>query len=237
MCNRLVLACAMLLLLCSVAACLGADPSNPPQGITVTGTAEVQGKPDTAYVTLGVQTEDRVAAKAAQDNASKNTLVINAIVKTGVGKLDIQTVGYSVAPKVDYKANPPTTVGYTVSNEVRVKVRDLDKVGAVIDAALASGANYSQNLVFAIDDDTQLRQEALAKAARNAEAKAKAIAEALGVKLGVPMNVIEGGAQGPVMPLMRAMAVEAAPASTPIMPGENRISASVTVLFAVQYGR
>ena len=125
------------------------------------------------------------------------------------------------------------TVGYTVSNEVRIKVRDLAKVGAVIDAALAAGANYSQNLVFAIEDDTPLRKEALAKAASNAEAEAKSIAQALGVKLGYPVSVNEGGAQAPPMPMMRMAAMDAAAPSTPIMPGENRVSASVTVLYSI----
>lgn len=237
MCSRFGVAIVVLLLVCSSLA-YGAEDTNQPRGITVTGYAEAQGKPDIAYITLGVQTEDRDAAKAAQDNATRNTAVIAAIEKTGVAKPDIQTVNYSVSPKIDYKANPPATVGYTVSNEVRVKVRDLTKVGAVIDAALSAGANYSQNLVFAIENDTPLRQEALAKAARNAEAKAKTIAEALGVKLGAPLNIVETGPQPPVMPLLRGMAAtEAVPAPTPILPGENRVSAGVTVVYMIIYPR
>lgn len=233
MCFRRVIICVVLAVICAGAA-VAADQSNPINGITVIGYGEAQGKPDIARISLGVQTDDRVAATAAHENAVKNTAVINGIVKTGVAASDIQTVNYSISPKVDYKVSPTTTVGYTVSNEVRVKVRDLAKVGAVIDAALSAGANYSQNLTFSIENDTPLRQEALAKAARNAEAKAKTIADALGVKLGVPVSVVETGGQTPTLPLYRTMST-ADGVQTPIMPGENRVTAGVTVVYSVQY--
>ena len=234
---RLAIICAALVIIC-LGSAFAAEQSNPPTGITVTGYGEAQGKPDIAFITLGVRTEDRDAEKAARDNAAKNTAVINGVVKTGVAASDIQTINYSVSPKVDYKADPPVTVGYTVSNEVRVKVKDLAKVGAVIDAALSAGANYSQNLTFSIEDDTPLRQEALAKAARNAEAKAKTIADALGIKLVAPISVIETGTPAPPMPLYRTMGVaEAAPAPTPIMAGENRVTAAITVQYSVSYAR
>lgn len=238
--KRFVLASLALALSSCCLASFAQDQAPPPVPaprpmLTVTGDGEVQGKPDIAYVTVGVQTEDKDAAKAAALNATANAAVIAAILKTGVAKADMQTVNYSVSPIAEYKNNVAKTVGYRVSNDVRVKVRDLAKVGAVVDAALAAGANAFQGVSFAIDNDSPLRKEALAKAAKDAEQKADVLADALGFHLSNwPLSVTEGGSMPPPMPIMLGAArAEMAPAPTTILPGEMRVTARVTVVYGI----
>lgn len=210
----------------------------PPRGITVTGNGEVQGKPDIAFVTLGVQTENKEAAKAASTNATTTTAVINAIVRAGITKNDIQTVNYSLSSFSDYVPSkemnvPPTQrTGFRATNEVQVKVRDLAKAGAVVDAAISAGANAARNISFAIEDDSALQKEALAKAVQDAESKAKAIAAASDVKLLSPISIIENGSTPSPRPMMMASMRSDMGTPTPIMPGELKISVGVTVVYA-----
>jgi len=218
-----------LTLMFAAAAAVNAETVTP--GITVTGSADAAGKPDVAYVTLGVTTEDKVAATAARDNASQTAAVIEAIVKSGVTKDNIQTSQYSVSPIVNYESNPPVTTGYRVSNQVRATVRDLDRVGGLIDAAMTAGANVVRGVTFDIENPNALRQQALVAAMKSANADAVLIAQTLGVKLGRPTSASMVGPVGPRpydMPMMKMDAV-----STPIVPGNVTVSASITVVYSI----
>lgn len=224
---------AVLFLVVCVA--LGVAPSaaaqSQPSGITVTGSAELKGAPDVAYVNLGVVTEDVEAAAAAQANAAKTNAVIDAIIKAGIPKADIETVNYSVSPIVNYQVDPAVTTGYRVSNQVRVRTRNLAGVGSLIDTAIVAGANGVQGVTFDIEDKSAIRRRAMVEAMREAQADARLIAETLGVKLGKVTSV---SVSGPVIPRpyeMSMMKSEAAP--TPIIPGQVEVSASVTVVFAI----
>lgn len=255
--NRVLLAC--LVLICLGSSCVAQMPMPgpqpgpvPPISITVTGNGEVQGKPDIAFVTLGVQTEDKEASKAAATNAATSTAVINAIVKTGVAKIDIQTVNYSLSHFKEYVqgsesrpgaatdpfSKPTYRTGYRANNDVRVKVRDLAKVGAVVDAAISAGANNAQNISFSIEDDSALKKEALTKAVQDAASKAQAImdSEAISKLWGKgnwrPISVTENTAGPGPRPMMMAAMKSDMGAPTPIMTGEMQISAGVTVVYA-----
>ncbi len=200
-------------------------------GITVTGSAEVKAKPDVAYVTFGVQTEAATAAAAAQENARLTNAVIDAIVRSGIARAEIETAQYSVSPIIDYQKSPPTTTGYRVSNQIRVRVKDLTKVGPLIDTAIAAGANNVQGVTFDILDPSAIRREALVQAMQQAQADARLIADTLNVKLGKVISVTESG---PVIPRpveLGVMRAEAAP--TPIIPGQVTVSASVTVVYSI----
>ena len=212
-----------------VAAC--AAVADTQSGITVTGSAEISVQPDIAFVTLGVSTQDVNAAAAAQSNAGKTSAVIAAVMKLGIAKADIETVGYSVSPIIDYQRNPPVTTGYSVTNQVRVRATDLTKTGAIIDTALAAGANNVQGVSFTLADDSQPRQKALAEAVRKAEAKARTIAETLHVALGKVVSASESSGFTP-RPVEYSMAKSEA-ATTPIIPGEVQVSANVTLVFAI----
>jgi uncharacterized protein YggE len=204
---------------------------NQTSGITVTGNAEMTVQPDIAIVTLGVTTEASEAEKAVQENARIANAVVDAIVKAGIAKRDIETSQYSVAPIMDYQKVPPVTTGYKVTNTVRLKVRNLTKVGSLIDTAIGAGANNVQGVGFDIEDPSFFRKEALVKALKKAEADAKLIADTLGVKLGKVVSVSE---TGPVIIRPTEYGVARAEATTtPIIPGQVRVTALVTVVYSI----
>ena len=224
------LTCALLAgLLLLLAGPLLAEGQTP--GITVSGMATAKGKPDIAFVTLGVTTDDKDAGKAAQANARAITAVINAILNSGVQKADVETVQYSVSPIMNYQQSPATTTGYRVSNVVRVKLKDLTKIGSVIDRAVDSGSNGVQGVRFDLEDSTKLRHKALLDAVKKAEADAELMAKTLGVKLG---KVVSASETGPVVPSpLELGAVRAEAVMTPIIPGEIEVTAGVTVVYSI----
>lgn len=205
-----------------------------PKGITVTGTAEVSGNPDIAYVTFGVVTEDANAAQAAQENAAKSNAVINAIIKSGIPKSDIQTIQYTIYPQTRYPgpnetSKTPVTI-YQVSNLIKVKMHDLSKIGTLIDAAVSAGANNIQNVTFTVENQDPLRRQALAQAVKNAKTKAVVIADALGVKLG---KVISASESTGFTPRPFEMGFKSAEAATPIIPGQVEVNANVTLVYGI----
>lgn len=206
--------------------------SQPTNGITVVGSAEIKSKPDTVYVTLGVTTQDAVAAKAAQANANIANAIINAVGQLGIAKSDMQTTDYSVSPVMDYKKNPAAVVGYSVSNNVKVKVKDVTKVGPIIDAATKAGANDVEGVDFATEDNAKIKDKALREAAKDAQAKAEALADTLGVKLGKAISIEEISSPSP-RPLQYAANAKMMDAATPIISGEVSSTANVRVVFSI----
>jgi uncharacterized protein len=204
-----------------------------PKGISVSGNAEVSGTPDIARLSIGVVTEDKNAAKAATDNARQAQKIIDALLGAGIAKKDIQTSQYSVQPTYDYKEQPARLTGYQVSNNVRANIRDLKKVGDVIDRAIAGGANNIQGISFEMENDNALRNQALKQAAAMASEKAGIIAEALGVKLGPLMSASESVGR-PIYPMMLARAEPMAAPETPVLPGQVTVTATVNLIYGIQ---
>jgi len=214
------------------------EEATEPPGLTVSGTAELQVEPDEAVVEVGVEAE-RPTADAAQAEASR----IAAEIFRGLGELDIdatavQTSQLMLNPVYDYRRGAdegaPRVIAYRASNVVSVRLRDLAKIGPVIDAATRAGANRVQGVQFRLRNDLEPRQKALRQATEEARAKAEAIAGALGVRLGPVLAVEEGGVSlQPVqlgqMQMMRAEAK--ASFDTPISTGQITISATVRVRY------
>ena len=192
--------------------------------------------PDTADVTIGVVTEARDAARAHADNAAATSRVQDALKSLGIAERDIQTARYDFSPVYDVKDNGRSvTTGYTVTNAVIVKVRNLANVGKVIDTALANGANRVDSLEFSASDPSAAKNAALADAARDARSKADAVARALGVRVVRVLNVnadAQSYAPRNFMPMM--MAKEAYDAGTPISAGELSFEASVNITYVVE---
>jgi uncharacterized protein len=200
-------------------------------GITVSGTSTVKAKPDIAFVTLGVATDDKDAGKAAQANARTSTAVIDAILSSGVQRSDVETVQYSVSPVMNYQTSPATVTGYRVSNVVRVRLKDLTKIGSVIDTAVDAGSNGVEGVRFDLADSTKVRHQALLEAMRKAQEDAALMAQTLQVKLG---KVVSASETGPIVPSPLDMgAVRAGAAASPIIPGEIEVTASVTVVYSI----
>ena len=230
------LVCAALLALTLVIPTGTASAEEALPTLTMNGVGSAQIAPDMAEITLGVITEAKDAAKAHGDNAAQAARVQAAVKALGVAERDIQTTRYDFSPIYDVKDNGRSvTTGYTVTNAIVVKVRNLANVGKVIDAALANGANRVDSLEFSASDPSAAKDAALADAARDARSKADAVARALGVRIVRILNVY-ADAQSPAprnfMPMM--MAKEAYDAATPISAGELSFEASVNISYVIE---
>lgn len=203
------------------------------KGISVSGQGEISATPDMARLSLGVTTQDKDAGKAGSENARLSGKIMDAITAAGIAKKDIQTSQYSVQAVFDYKQSPPKLTGYQASNVVTAKIRDLKKVGEIIDQSIAAGANNVQGVTFELENDSPVRDEALKAAAKEASNKAHIIADALGVKLGGLRAASENVAR-PIYPMAYARMEAAAPApETPISPGQLTVTATVNLIYEI----
>jgi uncharacterized protein len=208
-------------------------PPPLPRTIRVMGEAQVSVRPDVAVVQAGVEATGIDLRKVSADAAAHMGSVLAALQKAGVPEKDVQTTRHDIAVERPWNEGKPGPItGYTVSDEVRITVRDVAKLGTVLDRVVAAGSNVLRGLSFQKDDPTPERARALALAVANARAKAEAIARAAGVQLGEVVAVGEGG-QGPIVPLFRgAMAMKAEGA--PVSPGEVEIAGAAEVTFAIR---
>ena len=222
-----------------------AAPARPFDGIVVQGVGEVRARPNIARLTLGVQTQDKDAQRAAQANATRTTALIAALRGAGVAEADIQTAGFSISPQYDYRPRPvdgapepaqpqqPILTGYQVNNEVRVVVRQLANASRVLDAAIRAGANTAGGVAFDLDDRSASRDEALRRAVADATRKSSVLARAAGIQRINLASIVEGSADSP-RPFADFARAEVATtqASTPVAPGEIVVSATVTAYYS-----
>jgi uncharacterized protein len=196
--------------------------------IVVAGQGSVSAVPDRAQVSFGLTTDARTASAALRANAAEMTKVIAALKAQGVAAADIRTELVSLTTR--YSQNGDVVVGYQAVNSVSVTLRNLDKVGPVIDAAVDAGANQvsGPNLVRAAA--AGLYRSALRVAIANAKAKARTIAGASGLRIRRITDVSETSA-APVPTPLTAKAT--GDTSTPVEPGTTQIEAVVTVTFSV----
>jgi uncharacterized protein YggE len=155
--------------------------------------------------------------------------VISAVKGAGIPASDIQTQQVSVYPR--YANDGQAITGYSAVNTVNVKVRDLAKAGAVVDAAVEAGANQVYGPTLTISEQSGLYSQALEKAFADARSKAQTIAAAAGVSVGEVVNIVEGGGIVPPVPVAEAAA--GGDQAVPIEPGLQEIQASLTVTFAI----
>ncbi len=193
-------------------------------GITVSGDGTVNVVPDRAEFTFGVHTESATAAAALGANGALMTKVLVAIQGAGVGKGDIQTSQVSLSPQTS--ADGRRVTGYAADDTVTVTVKDLGTAGAVVDAAVAAGANEVSGPNLSSSDQKTVYLQALKLAMADAKAKAQAIADGGKVSLGKVTTVVEGGGATPLPGADTAKA-------TPISPGTTQIEATVTVTYAI----
>ena len=197
------------------------------EGITVNGTGSIRAVPDRADFSFGVQSTGRTASAALDANSAEMRRVIAALREAGVAAADIQTQHVALSPRLS--DNGEAIIGYIAQNTVSAHLRDLDRAGAVIDGAVAAGANQVYGPSLTRSNAAELYRNALRASVADARTKAQAIAAAAGVALGAVVGVTETG--GAPMPL--AEKGTAATDAAPIEPGTQEIQASVTVTFAV----
>lgn len=202
--------------------------------LSVSAQAEARRVPDVATISAGVVTQAADANAAMQANATQMAKVMAAVKAAGIAERDVQTAGISVSPTYRYAENqPPSITGYQASNTVNAKVRDIGKLGKVLDALVANGANQVNGPNFEIDKPDEAYDEARIAALRKAEARAQTYAKAMGLRVRRVVSISEGGGFRPPVPMMRAMAADAvmAKAETAVSPGESTLSASLDVVF------
>jgi len=206
-----------------------------PSGITVTGDGIVQVKPDLARVTLGVEVTSASAAGAQQDAASKMDAVMAQLKSQGIQDKDIQTVRFDLQPNYDYSTQPPALRGYRATNLVLVTVREISKVGGLLDAVVASGATRLQGISFSVSDPAAASAQGREEAMKNARAKADQLAQLAGVSLGAPISIEETTSQPPAPVEARAAAPSLAGApQTPISSGTQEIHTTVRVIYSIK---
>lgn len=223
------------------AAAQAAAPAGPARSLTVTGEGEAAAPPDLSVVTLAIETEGATAAEAAARNAERADAVRRALEAMNAARLEVTTGGYSLEPIYmhhppgpDGVEKAPTIRGYRAHNELRAEVRELAKVGEVLDAAIGAGANRVQGVVFLLEAREAALREALTRAGREARAQAEAAAAALGVRLGRVLSAQAGGGPPPPMPVPMMRQMEMASVATPIEPGEVTVRSSLTVTFEIE---
>lgn len=226
--NGIILLTTALILSLNIAALAGAAEPMPRQ-LEVVGSGVVYATPDIAVLSFAVESSQRGAANAVTENAKKADTLLQAL-KNLMGEQDkIQTSGYSVSPVYD-RDNRLRPSGYRVSNQVVLETRQIDKVGAFIDAAASAEAGRMDSLQFRTTQEAEYLRQAAAQAVNQARQTAGVLAKAAGVTI-KGIRQIRFLPQG--QPVVRFMAASAMP-QTPIEPGELTLTAEVTMVFAIE---
>ena len=200
--------------------------------LSVSASAEATRVPDVASLSTGVVTQAADANAALKANSAQMNKVVAAIRAAGIAERDIQTSGINLSPQYRYTENEaPKIVGYQASNTVSLKVRDITKLGRVLDSLAAQGANQINGPSFEIDQPEPVYDEARLAALKKAQARAETYAKALGLRVRRIASISEsnGGGFRP-MPMM-AMARGKAEMDTAVAPGETTLSVSLDVVF------
>jgi uncharacterized protein YggE len=204
--------------------------------IHVSATASANVVPDRASVTAGVESRASTAQAAMAENSTKMRAVYDALGQIGVNRRDVTTSYLNLSPRFEYdrKSGEQKAAGYQASNQITVTTSDLDNIGAMIDALLVAGLNNIQNINFTVKDRDAAMEKARTEAIRKARLKAESMTEAAGVSLGKLLVITEGNQPGSFAPVAGdvMMRSEAAMAP-PISPGQQELSATVTLSYAI----
>jgi hypothetical protein len=203
-----------------------------PPAISVTGEASVSVPPDLAEVEAGVTSDAKTAREASETNNAAMGKLLLALKAAGIDAKDIQTSRLSLQPQNAPNRNGPAAiVGYRASNRVTVRLHDTAKVAGTIDMLVGAGANDIGGINFMVSQASKLLDDARSQAVADARRKAEIYAKAAGVTLGAPLSISEGGASGP---MFRAKMAASPMAATPVAQGEETLSITVAVTWAIK---
>jgi len=210
--------------------------------ITVSGTGEVYTKPDLAFTTFSVVTEKKEVAEAMEENTQKMNAIINSIKEQGIEEKDLKTTSFNIYPIYEwnertqfYPDGQRVLVGYEIKQSLEVKIRDMGKIGIIIQKATDAGANQVGNLQFTIDDEDEVKKQAREQAIKEAKDKAKELASQLGIKLVRIVNFNENG----TIPYYSAPKAEMAAMDSnseevlQVETGENKIEVNVSITYEI----
>lgn len=214
-------------------------PGTPTPGVVaVTGEGIARLAPDMAIVTLTVLRQDKTADAALDANNAAMTEVLAAMQTEGIENSDLQTSNFSIDPQLVYPRqdgntpSEPQIVGYRVSNTLTVRIKDLSKLGTILDKAVSLGVNQGGQIRFSNTDPSAAISEARKQAVLDALEKAKTLTAAAGVELGRITKIDEQRRAPRPVPMMRAEAAMAsAPGAVPVASGENQYTVTVDVTF------
>ena len=214
----------------SIAEAALGDPA--PRQITVTGTGQIAAEPDMATITLGLTNEADEAGDAMAATSQAVATILERLAGMGIAARDVQTQQFSIHPIWSNRGSSSDgrseITGFQASNMVLVRIRDLDKLGDILDAVIADGANNFNGLQFSVQDPEPLIDKARQAAVADAMARAELLTSAAGVSLGSVLSIAEHA--GRVQPMAMASMRES---SAPIAAGEVTLNASVTMVFLI----
>ncbi|SMC60454.1 SIMPL domain-containing protein [Rhizobium sp. RU36D] len=207
--------------------------------IIVSGEGEASLAPDMAIMTMAVVKQAETAEQALADNNGAMASVLADLKATGIEDRDLQTTGFSISPQYRQEPDgnggykPPVIIGYQVSNSLTLRIRDLAKLGEVIDRSVKLGINQGGEINFTNNDPEAAVTEARKAAMQEAMAKAKTLTEAAGVSLGRVIEISENFARPMPQPMFRAAAAKEVSDAVPMASGENTYTVTVNVTFGI----
>jgi hypothetical protein len=223
--------------------------------ISVSGEGKIYAKPDVALVSLGVTTQSETVADATKTGTEKMNAVIGAVKGLGVDEKDIQTTDYNLSPVYSqpkilispvsseiYRSSTiadstPEIVGYKLTQNVQVKIRDFTKIGDILSKATEMGSNQIGDLQFTIDNPEQFRDQARALAIAQAKTKAESLANESGIKLGKIINVYESNYYSPSMSSVKGLGEDISGyggAAPTIQPGQQEVYITISLVYQVR---
>ena len=207
---------------------IGADAAYK-NTISVTGEGKILTKPDITIVNLSVVTEGKDISVVEEENSEKMNEVIDFLKDFGVAEKDIKTTSYRLYPRYNYEnRRVPQIVGYEITQTLEVKIRDMEKIGEILEQSISAGINQVSSLQFSVDNDEELREQARALAIKDAKEKAKKLGSQLGIKLIKISGFNEGGLD---YPIYREYGIGGAAEAPKIQLGESEIVVSVTLIY------
>lgn len=242
--RRTLLAAVVGAVALAAAACTGGGDtsvtiSTPPQtGVSVTGTGKVSVTPDIGQISLGVEVTLKTVAQARSSAAETLTAIIDTLKANGVADEDIRTQFFNIRPQFNFQRDDaPEIIGFTVTNTLDIKVREIDDLSKVLDDAIEAGGNFVRvnNVSFGVDEPEQYLDEARRLAVEDARARAKQLVELAGAELGDVRSISEGFGGGVPAPAFLARADSAGGGqASPLSPGQQEITLTVNVTFDIK---
>lgn len=238
--TKFIFMIALMVLATGLSACgplsVSVQPQPPVRNVTVTGTGKVTLTPDIAYINIGVHTENASAKDAVAQNNTQAQAVVTAIKGFGVADKDIQTTNFSINPQQQYDTTGKVTgTIYAVDNTVYVTVRDLTKLGDLLDSTVSSGANNINSIQFDVADKTAALSQARAAAVTDARKQADELTKATNVALGDVQTISYYDSTVPItMQFSKADSLAPAAASVPVQTGSMQISTTVTIVYGIK---
>jgi uncharacterized protein len=211
-------------------------PAYSPRLLTVGGTGTVTLTPDVAYINVGVHTEMPTAAEAVSANNTQTMQVISALQTAGVQTNDIQTSNFSIYPNAQYDPQTNQKLGttYVVDNSVYVTARDISKLGALLDATVAAGANSVNSIQFDVADKSAAIKQARDEAVKDARGQAEGLAAATGLSLGAIHSVEFSNTAPTPSTFALGRGGGAAEAAVPIQTGQLSLTVTVNISYEIK---